>query len=351
MYQVKQKIIDWLLEDSAQPVRYLTLVKILDQDENSTKIMEAKAKIMTYQPIHEILKNQKEKYYWFDKGKTKNYKKYLGTFWQLIFLSELQASKNEQINNAIEHIFNTGQADNGGFSISGTNTYSIICLTSNILKMLIHFGYLDDDRTQKALEYLLGNFVDTNGDMRCQTIGLVGNCYMTLPKIVHALSSIPDNRRTARINSGLNLAINRLIENHIYQYVPENNREWVKTASERKLKGKELVEVRRTYLMNHPNLKKVPKSSWLKFGFPHSYTSDVLDTMRALVNAKTPYHKNMGSSLELIKEKSMTGKWVKERKFKSPMYSEIEPYKSESKWLTLHALMVMKYYEKLSIIE
>ena len=349
LFPVKREIIDWLLEDSEQPIRYLTLVKILEKHENDSEVTSTKKTIMEYLPIKTILKKQIDNSYWFENGKAKNYKKYLGTFWQLIFLSEMQAQKNEQISNAIEHIFNTGQAANGGFSVSGTNSYSITCLTSNILKMLIYFGYLEDERTQNALEYLLKNYVDSYGKIRCQTLGLVENCYMTLPKIVYALSAIPADKRDERINLGIQIATKRMLDNQIFHYIPTLNKEWSSYAAQRKLKGLEFIEERKKYLADHPNIEKIPKSSWMKFGFPLSYTSDALDAMRALASAEIPYHENMLPSLELIKEKSKAGKWIKERKFNSPMYSEIEAHKSESKWITLHALSVIKYYEGIKI--
>ena len=351
MFEVKEEIIDWLLETENQPVRFLTLTKLLEKNENDSKVVNIKEDIMNYRPIKTILEKQIDNTYWFDKGKTKNYKKYLGTFWQLIFLAEMKAQKNEQISNAIEYIFSTGQAANGGFSVTGTNTYTIHCLTSNILKMLIHFGYLEDDRTQKALEYLLSNFVDTNGKIRCQTIGLVSNCYMTLPKIVHALGAIPAELRDKRINLGIDIAVQRLLKNRIFNYVPVLNKDWLKIVSQRKLKGLQLAEERKKYFIDHPNMKYQPKASWLKFGFPLSYTSDALDAMRAFVYADIPFHENMQDSLNLIKEKAQTGKWIKERKFNSPMYSEIEPYQEESKWITFQALEVLKHYEGIKIVE
>ena len=194
---------------------------MLNENPNSY-VQNAKSRIITYKPIVDFLKNQKENSYWHDKAKDKNYKKYLGTFWQLIFLSNMHAEKNEQITNAIEHIFSTGQPSYGGFSVSGTNSLSIICLTANILRALIHFGYWNDERTRTALEYILANFSDTNGKIRCQPVGLLPDCYMTLPKILHALSTIPKEDRTTRVAKGIDLCVNRILENQIYQYLPEN---------------------------------------------------------------------------------------------------------------------------------
>ncbi|NHJ39331.1 MAG: hypothetical protein FK731_04805 [Asgard group archaeon] len=348
MYEINQDVIDWLLEDTNPPVKYLTLTKLLDQSEND-EIKEIKNKINTYKPITEILQNQIENTFWFDKHKKHNYKKYLGTYWQLIFLSEMHAQRNKQIENAIEHIFSTGQPKDGGFSYDGTNSYIIICLTANILRALIHFGYLDDERTTKALEYILTNFVETNGKIRCQPIGLIDNCYMTIPKILHAFSSIPKNKRTSRINKGIDLCVNRLLDNQIYKYLPERNNEFVKIANELKYKGQQRINERKKFLEKYPKMKKIAKLGWTKFSFPLSYNSDALDAMNALASAEIDYSPKMVDALELIKSKAISGKWLNENKFKSPMHTQIEDYQQESKWLTLHALEILKYYKNIKI--
>jgi len=350
MFEVKQKTVDWLLEDDNQPVKYLTLMKILDFDEQDKDVISSKNQIMSYRPIKEILKNQKENRYWFDAKKDQNYKKYLGTFWQLIFLYELNALNNIQIENAIEHIFSTAQAPNGGFSITGTNSGVITCLTSNILRALIHFNYWDDERTKIALEHLMSEYVDKDGYIRCRMYGLRSSCYMTIPKILFALSAIPKKERTSRIKKGIDQCVKILLENQVYKYVPEKNSEWLKYASEKKLKGREFVEERKKFIEKNLPMKKIAKAGWTKFGFPLSYNSDILDAMRSLVSVEIKYSTEMDSALEQIKSKQKKGKWINEKQIRSPMYTQIEPYQGESKWITLHALTVLKHFKGLKII-
>ena len=105
MFEVEQKVIEWLLEDNNSPVKYLTQIKVLDIDDSGSEVLATKNQVMNYRLIKEILENQEENTYWFGSRKDKNYKKYRGTFWQLLFLSELHAQRNKQIKNAIEHLF------------------------------------------------------------------------------------------------------------------------------------------------------------------------------------------------------------------------------------------------------
>ncbi|NHJ48598.1 MAG: hypothetical protein FK733_12505 [Asgard group archaeon] len=348
MYHVKQEIIDWLLEDNNPPVKFLTMSKIIKKTDD-VELDKVRSKINSYKPINEILQNQIENSYWFDSHKKHNYKKYLGSYWQLKFLGDMFANKNKQIENAIEHIFNTGQTTSGGFSYDGTNSSTIMCLTANMLKILIYFDYFNDDRTQNALEFILKNFADTNGKIRCQPAGLIPSCYMTLPKILHALSTIPNKDQTTRVEKGIKLCVERLLENMIYKYIPDKNREFLKANY--KVGSQQRIENRNKILEKEPNMKKLPKKGWMKFGFPLSYASDALDSMKALVSANVKLDSNMQDALELIKSKATNGKWVNENKFKSPMYTKIDEYMQESKWITLHALEVLMYYEGLKIVD
>ena len=97
-------------------------------------------------------------------------------------------------------------------------------------------------------------------------------------------------------------------------------------------------------------MKKIAKAGWKKFGFPLSYNSDILDAMRSLVSAEIKYSTEMDSALEQIKNKQKKGKWINEKHHKSPMYTQIEPYLGDSKWITLHALIVLKHFKGLKII-
>jgi len=350
MFQVNKQVINWLGEDDNPPVNYLTH-KILLEETNTTKLKDIKSKINSYKPIVEILSKQKENTYWFEKGKNKNYKKYLGTFWQLHFLSRMHAEKNDQIANACEQIFSSGQAPNGGFSVSGTNSLSIVCLTANMIRALIHFDYLDDERTQVALKYILTEFVDSNGATKCQPIGLLENCYMTLPKILFALTAIPEQKRSSRIKKGINLCVKRLLENKIYMYHPEKNREWIKIVAEKKLKGQELVDEKNKYTAKHSPIQKIAKAGWMKFGFPLSYNSDALDALLSLVSANVDYQPILDPALNLIKTKQKDDIWFNEKQYKSPMHTIIEPINSKSKWLTLHALIALKHFKGLDITD
>lgn len=339
MYQVSQTVLEWLLEDDNPPVKYLTLTKILDKTDAET--LALKKEINDYRPIREILRNQIDHSHW-DSG----YKLYTGTYWQLKFLSDMHATKCDQIDNAIEFIFSRGLTAEGYFAI-GAGGHNFDCMTANLLQALIHFGFLDDKRTQKVIDYFETTFSDTNGSIKCNTRGLLTNCYMVLPQILRALSAIPRKKRSAKVNKGIALCVNRLLENRIYQFVPEKNREFIKVTSN--IRGQDRVEERTRWLKENPDMGQVAKKSWSKFKFPHSYTSDALDALYSLSHADVKFDSRMKDAIELVKNQAHNGRWLNWSKFRSPMYALIEEYKQESKWLTQRALEVLKKYGGITI--
>ena len=57
MHQVKQEVLNWLLEDNAPSIQCLTLTCLLDKDTTSTEVQNTKNRIIFYQPIIDIMKN------------------------------------------------------------------------------------------------------------------------------------------------------------------------------------------------------------------------------------------------------------------------------------------------------
>jgi hypothetical protein len=339
MYHVSQKVIDWLLGDDNAPVKYLTKTKILEE----TKDVETQAiqrEINQYHPIKEILRNQVDNHW------DSSYRLYTGTYWQLKFLSDMYAAKCSQIDNAVEYILSRGLTDEGYFA-TGAGGHNFDCMTANLLEAIIHFGFLNDERTQRVINYFETSFSDTGGSIKCSTRGLLTNCYMVLPQILRALSAIPSSQRSVKISKGIDLCVNRLLENRIYQYVPEKNREFINATVN--IRGQDRVNERLRELRRNPDMRRVAKKSWLRFKFPHSYTSDILDAVYSLVCADIPYDRRMEDAVEQIKDQAQKGRWINWSRFRSPMYAVIERYKHESKWLTERALEVLKKYEGITI--
>ena len=90
------------------------------------------------------------------------------------------------------------------------------------------------------------------------------------------------------------------------------------------------------------------KSSWKRFGFPHSYTSDTLETLYWLARINSNKRPEFEEAIDLvINRMDRSGYWINENKFRNPMLVEIEAKKAPSKWLTFRACFVLKKFRGL----
>ena len=154
--------VPWLLEPENPSVRYGALVDILDRPADDPEVLEEKAKIPAWPPVAELLAAQKRDGYWVKQDY------YLprtgrGTFWVLTVLADLGlTADNEHIRRACDFMF-AHQRESGEFCrrrrISGQGVvweeHGEPCTHARIVRFLIQFGYGDDPRVRRAIDWLL----------------------------------------------------------------------------------------------------------------------------------------------------------------------------------------------------
>lgn len=149
----------WLLEPENPPVRYWTLVDILDRPRDDVQVRTAQAAIPTYPPVAELLAAQKREGYW---GKPDYYlpRTGRGTFWVLSVLGDLGlTAEDERVQRACDFMF-THQRENGAFcrhqqALDQGRVWQEACTHARIVRFLIQFGYADDSRVRKAIGWLV----------------------------------------------------------------------------------------------------------------------------------------------------------------------------------------------------
>lgn len=161
-YKLKADPTEWLLEPENPAVRYWTLVDILNRPSDDPEVCAVQAAIPTYPPVAELLAAQRRDGYW---GKRDYYlpRTSRGTFWVLSVLGDLGlTAENEHIRRACDFMF-THQHENGAFCrrrrVSGQGTvwqeHAGPCTHARIVRFLIQFGFANDPRVRKAIDWLL----------------------------------------------------------------------------------------------------------------------------------------------------------------------------------------------------
>ena len=81
----------------------------------------------------------------------------------------------------------------------------------------------------------------------------------------------------------------------------------------------------------------------LKFGFPLSYTSDILEGALALSEAGCARDPRLGHALDsILSKREEDGRWTLRHSLNGRMLIDIERKGEPSKWVTLRALRVLK---------
>ncbi|WP_414470426.1 nitrogen fixation protein NifH [Methanobacterium sp. ACI-7] len=323
---LKADPVDWLLEEDNPSVRYFTLLNILNKSQDDFEVRNAKKNIIKMGVLPKILNKQEPGGYW---GLPENFyirAKYKGTSWQLIILAELGADGNdERVKNTCEFIFKNAQDPlSGGFSYLsnkegvGDHEKVLPCFTANMVWSLIRLGYLEDERIQKAINWLIKyqRFDDEAGKApdewpykkwkRCWG---ERTCHSIIVKSLKAFSEIPENKRTPEIEDYIAKGAEHMLNHSIYK-------------------------------RSYPSVKGQFK--WLEFGFPLMWNIDTLEVLGLLTKLGYKDQRMLEAMETLISKQNGEGKWILENTFNGRFITSIESKGKPSKWITLKALDVLK---------
>ncbi len=317
-----QVIIDWLLEENNPSVRYFSLRHLLDHPEDDPDVQEAQRAIMQSEPVKIILSAQDPEGFWVKPGPGYS-PKYQSTAWQILFLAELGVDGgNEQVRLGCEYLITHAQAAHGGFSAMANTVPSgaIHCLNGNLIWALTTLGHAGDSRVQRAVAWLTGSITGEEFNWWNATVpgpGFLCGANLKLPcawgavKALRALANLPPALQSEKVKRALAATVDFLF-------------------------SRDLAKA------DYPHYERV-SGEWFKFGFPLSYTSDVLEAALALCEAGYSRDPRLHNAIELILSKrDAEGRWLLKHSLNGKMWVDIEVKGKPSKWVTLRALRVLR---------
>lgn len=322
----------WLLEEDTSAVRHLALRQLLDQPEDAPLVRQARAAAMHTDPIASILAAQQSEGYWVKPGPGYS-PKFRGTVWQLIFLEQLGADGTDaRVQLACDYVLSHSQAKAGGFAsweggsreVAPPPSLAIHCLNGNLLRALIGFRRMEDERVQRAIDWQARSITGedfshyylsgTSGPgFRC-----VSNehlpCAWGAIKALLALARIPPEQRTPHVERAIEQGTAFLLSCD------------PSTAA---------------YPAGWGNLE--PSPFWFKPGFPLGYTADLLQNITALCELGFAKDERLKGAVEwLLSQQEPSGRWKNQSASTGKMWVEIDRQGQESKWVTLRACSVIK---------
>jgi hypothetical protein len=323
--------LEWLLEPGTPAVRHLALRQLLARAADEPDVVEARRAALAADPIASILAAQDPEGYW-EKPGPGYASKYRGTVWQLIFLDQLGADpEDERIRRAGAYVLSHSQAANGGFGASGVagagpppSSRVIHCLTGNLLRALVGFGWLDDPRVIRAVEWqaraITGEGVTAWYASATSGPGFACAANESLPcawgavKALGALARVPVERRSPEVSRAIEAGVDFLLSRD-------------PAAAD--------------YPAGWGNMR--PSSSWFKLGFPSGYVADVLQNLEVLTELGRARDPRLANAIEwLLAKQDAHGRWTNEYAYNGKTWVDMERQGRPSKWVTLRACRFLR---------
>ena len=301
----------WLLEKDDASVCYFALVRLLDRRRDDPDVRGAREAIEDSARVRAILDAQRPAGYW-DRDK----RPYHGVIKHLIVLEHLgYKAENLRIRQAIEYLLANAQMNDGAFScdkLERGRSEVVPCFTANAVRVLHWFGYGEDPRTVKALDYLLRTQRDDGGWLCSERVKKTHACFWATAKVLRALETLPSDQQTAQVREAVRRAVSLFLDHGLYHH--------------------------------HSEFGKV-SSRWFQFARPLFVSTDVLEILELVAPYVSPDDQRIQEGLNLVLEKQdQRGRWPSERPIpvRKTFPISFEEVGQPSKRVTLDAVNMLK---------
>jgi hypothetical protein len=346
-----EEVLDRLLDPADPVLRARVLCDLLDRPLDDRAVVQARDRLLEHPWIRATLAAHNGDGTW-GRG---FYQKYQGTSWVLLHLSELGAPMDHPtIQLGIEHLLRTARPIGKYRGVRGEPfrdladgvywMHPIACLTAHMATVLIRAGLADHPVTQGALNTCRHRFEREHG-FGCFVMddSLLPACVMTVPKVLKAVLALPPEHRTERDLAFVDGMVGVLKRFHLYRYVPEAAGEWREWAH------KALTENRRAekprWIEAGRTEPRKQKEGWLRFSFPLSYNSDLLEVLLLLGEAGVQRDAVIDEGLELLLGKrGRNGMWKMIGGLNGKMHAKLDARGKPSPWITYRALLALKRF-------
>jgi hypothetical protein len=215
--------------------------------------------------------------------------------------------------------------------------------------VLIRAGMADHPITRSALNACRHVFHPREG-FGCFVTddSLLPTCFMTVPKVLKGYLALGRDSRTKQDRAMINGMVKTLKKFHLYEYVARDSREWQAWAH--KATAAQRRETKPRWIDEGRVDPRRPKEGWLRFSFPHSYNSDLLEVLLLLGAAGSRRDKIIDVGLEVVRSKrGKDGMWKMVGGLNGKMHADLDRKGQSSPWITYRALLAFKLFGVLEL--
>jgi hypothetical protein len=245
--------------------------------------------------------------------------KWTSTTYTMLLLRDFGLSpNNRQARKACALLLNEGLERDGGINYGMWGKSwgrSETCITGMVLSILSYFKY-DDDRLDTVAKHLLGQQMP-DGGWNCRRL------YGATHASVHTTISVLEGLRHYELHRG-------------------GNARAVRAAQRR---GREFLLVHRLFRSHRTG--EIIKPVFVRFAFPPRWHYDILRALDYFQAVGAARDRRLAEAIDIVRTRQgEDGRWLLENSYKGKTYFELEGLGAPSRWNTLRALRVLKWWDR-----
>ncbi len=238
--------------------------------------------------------------------------KWISTTYTMLTLRDFGLPPSSRTRKACRVLLDEGLQRDGGINY-GIFKISETCVTGMILSILAHFEH-DDDRLDTIAEHLLEQQMPDGG----------WNC----------------RRRFGATHSSVHTTILALEGLRLYELHRGRRLKEVRAAQRR---GREFLLMHRLFRSNRTG--EIIKPVFIRFAFPPRWHYDILRALDYFQAVDAPRDPRLADAIEIVERtRQEDGRWTLQNAYKGKTYFEMERLGAPSRWNTLRALRVLKWW-------
>jgi hypothetical protein len=244
--------------------------------------------------------------------------KWISTTYTLLLLRQFGlAQNNPQAQKGCKHFLLKGIYRDGGINLFKSVDYSETCVNGMMLTLLSYFRS-PDERVHAVAEFLLKEQM-ADGGWNCQRVrGATHASFHTTISVLEGMYEYGQAypKQAATLEKAIKKAHEFLLIHHLYK--------------------------------SH-RTGKIVDPAMTRMYFPPRWHYDFLRALDYFQSIRAAYDERMKDAMELLKTKGQpNGRWAAYRPWPARVFFEMEKAGEDSRWNTLRALRVLKWWEEIT---
>ncbi len=246
--------------------------------------------------------------------------KWTSTHYTLLDLKNLSIFPNiNEVKQTLKMILQENKSEDGGIFPIGTKKVCDVCINGMFLNYACYFK-TNEDKLKSLVDFILSQQMEDGGF----------NCHLN---------------RVGAVHSSLHTTL--CVLEGILEYKKNNYEYRLNELNKIELESREFILQHRLYKSDKTG--KVIKNQFLKLSYPSRWYYDILRALDYFHFAEVSYDERMQDAIEIIiKKRKSNETWLLQSKHPGKTHFEMEKAGGQSRWNTLRALRVLKYYNMLS---